>query len=514
MTVTRPANPEIAGFAGLLLAACAVLLAPLLLVDVPPLLDYPNHLARAYVLAFASADPVLSQMYVSRWAVIPNLAVDLLLPPLLHVLPVHVAGRVLLGVALLLPVLGCVLYARAVSGRWQPWSVASCLVAANGLFLLGFLNLQLGLGLALLCAAGWAAWRERRPVACIAFGALAAPALFFAHMMGLAFFLLLVGGHELEQAWRHRTLVRRATAASPLLAGPLALYALSAFGAEPGAVQWETWHDKLVRAAMGFIAYDLPLDLAAAGAVATLLLACAATGRLAARPQAVLALFGATVLFAVSPFGLKGTGYLDARFAVMAAFMLFAGLVPRLPYRLGRITAIAVAAVFLLRTGQLAQDWHAHAADLIQLRAAIAHVAPGERVLPVVVDTAEADPAQADLLLRQTLADGTRLDVHTSALLLIERHAFWPALFARPEQQPVALRSPYRELARATGGLPTMAQLGGVPDPVFPLGSHAEQHYDAVLLIEGGAVAPPSRTDLVPVVRSGYASLFRVTAPR
>jgi hypothetical protein len=29
-----------------LAGTCAVLLAPLFLVDVPPLLDYPNHLAR------------------------------------------------------------------------------------------------------------------------------------------------------------------------------------------------------------------------------------------------------------------------------------------------------------------------------------------------------------------------------------------------------------------------------------------------------------------------------------
>jgi hypothetical protein len=34
----------------MLIPLCVVLLAPLAVVDVPPLLDYPNHLARAYVL--------------------------------------------------------------------------------------------------------------------------------------------------------------------------------------------------------------------------------------------------------------------------------------------------------------------------------------------------------------------------------------------------------------------------------------------------------------------------------
>ena len=41
---------------------CAVLLAPLLVVDVPPLLDYPNHLARVFVLASLPHDPVLAPL--------------------------------------------------------------------------------------------------------------------------------------------------------------------------------------------------------------------------------------------------------------------------------------------------------------------------------------------------------------------------------------------------------------------------------------------------------------------
>ena len=37
------------------------MLAPLLIVDVPPLLDYPNHLARAFALASLPRDAVLAR---------------------------------------------------------------------------------------------------------------------------------------------------------------------------------------------------------------------------------------------------------------------------------------------------------------------------------------------------------------------------------------------------------------------------------------------------------------------
>src|SRR5262249_45491967 len=126
---------------------CLVLLAPLALVDMPPLLDYPNHLARAVVLATGATDPILSRIYAPHWAIIPNLGIDLILPPLLHVLPVHVAGRIVIGLAVLLPVFGTVAYSRAVFGTLSAWPFASALVAYNGALLLGFLNFVAGIGL-------------------------------------------------------------------------------------------------------------------------------------------------------------------------------------------------------------------------------------------------------------------------------------------------------------------------------------------------------------------------------
>ncbi len=95
----------------------AVLLAPLLIADVPPVLDYPNHLARFVLLAAGPDDPVLGRMFTPSWSIIPDLAIDVIGPPLLHVLPVHVAGRCLLGGILLLNLAGVLALHRALFGR-------------------------------------------------------------------------------------------------------------------------------------------------------------------------------------------------------------------------------------------------------------------------------------------------------------------------------------------------------------------------------------------------------------
>ena len=103
---------------GRLLAALSViLLAPLLITDVPPVLDYPNHLARLVLLAAGTNDKVLGPIFTPDWTIIPNLAGDVIGLTLLHLLPVHAAGRCLLGGILLLNLAGVLALHRAYFGQ-------------------------------------------------------------------------------------------------------------------------------------------------------------------------------------------------------------------------------------------------------------------------------------------------------------------------------------------------------------------------------------------------------------
>ena len=93
----RP-NPDPVWFL-LALALAASLAIPFFLVDVPPVLDYPNHLARYVVLAHPD-DPILSQMYTPRWAILPNIGLDAAAVVLLKFFDPHVGGRMLLAISL------------------------------------------------------------------------------------------------------------------------------------------------------------------------------------------------------------------------------------------------------------------------------------------------------------------------------------------------------------------------------------------------------------------------------
>ena len=171
----------------------------------PAVLDYPNHLARFYILAHPD-DPILAKMYAPHWGhpaqrrhgpdrpgADAGAGAD------------AVAGRIVLALSLLAPPAGVALYARAALGRWTWWSLGAGVVAYNGIFFLGFMNFLLGLGMGLAAAAAWVVagggrgatrppWRSARGV----LGLCA----FFCHLLGYGLFALLIVAREAEPlAW-------------------------------------------------------------------------------------------------------------------------------------------------------------------------------------------------------------------------------------------------------------------------------------------------------------------------
>ncbi len=488
----------------------SALLAPLLIADVPPILDYPNHLARFVLLARGPDDPVLGRLFTPHWAIIPDLASDVIGPPLLRVLPIHVAGRFLLGGILLLNLAGVVALHRALFGRRSFWPLASGLVAYNSTFLLGFLNGEIGNGLAMLCAAGWLAWRERRPAATVVGAAAASVLLFFCHLMGLVFFLVLIGSAELHAMRDRRAVIVRPVLLVPVVAGPLFLSSLTMLRDAPAATHWMSPHDKLVQAASPFINYSFTLDMVSAVLVYGGLALGIAAGWLVLAPRAIGAVAILVLSYPVLPFDLMSASFFDTRIAIMLGFLLFASTEPaHLPAQPRRMVAAGLAALFAVRMWVVADVWVQHRRDLADLRTVIAAVPPGASVYMTNVPQEEA-PAYWDAGPRsRQLSNTLRADYHLPALLLIERGAFWPLLFANPAQQPIRLRPAYERLAHEAHDIPSHAALVADPDR----GSAALRDFDFVLMLEAGADANlPGfvRKCLVPLSQTDFAALYRV----
>jgi len=494
-----------------LLLLCAVLATPLLLVDVPPLLDYPNHLARMVVLAWPH-DAVLSRFATTHWAIIPDLAIDIILPPLIHFLPVYVAGRIVVACIMLLPVLGAVAYSCAVFGKRSWWALAIGLIAYNESILLGFLNFAASIGLALLIAAAWIRWRNTHATQISLLAALGALLLFFCHIMGVLFLFVLLLASETPELLSKSTPglrpgVRRITVLAAVFLPVAGLYAASPLSHVGDVVEFSSLHDKALLLLMPFVNYSLALDAITAAAIALFLAAILLTRRcrVAAGPSIAIAVF--LLLFAVAPAEAKGGQNIDMRFAIMAALMLFAGIQPqRLPRPAAAAAAITFIGLFAARMAVLCIAWQGSATDIASLRAVIAPVTPGSAVFIASVTPDEAPQYWQDAPRWRRLSNGQREDIHMPGLVMVDRQAFWPFLFDNPSQQPIQKTPKYRALGDRANPLPAHLAFAA-RDPELLCG------YDYVLLLDAGAEPDLARfaaDRLALVAQSDFVALYRV----
>ena len=103
-----------AGFALLFAAA----IAPTLLVQIPAMEDYLDHLGRMYILTTAGTSDA-NPYYQVSWALYPDLAMDMIVPQLARFMDVETAGKIFFITAQLLIVTGAIALELSVKRRHQ-----------------------------------------------------------------------------------------------------------------------------------------------------------------------------------------------------------------------------------------------------------------------------------------------------------------------------------------------------------------------------------------------------------
>jgi hypothetical protein len=500
------------------LAAFSILalsLAPFLVVDAPAVLDYPNHLARFYILSHPG-NPYLSRMYAPHWAVLPNIGMDVIGRALLTVLPPHVGGRILLGLSLVAPPAGAALYARAAFGRWTWWSLGAGVIAYNAIFFLGFMNFLLGLGLGLAGAAAWRVLRRQgRNRAAAAAGAAIGLCAFLCHLLGFGLFALLIVSQEVDELaglWRRRelawrTAIRPAILLAVALAPAAALYLITRHAIDNGEVTGWNWGAKLTEWLAPFMIYSSAATAVTAAAVVG---AAVMLWKRSRRATGItLALAAAVLVYLIAPAAAEGVTFVDIRLPLVAALLLFAGLDPQPAPGAARMLAVGFALLLVGRVAVVTQNWIGHARDLAELRADLAYVRPGAAILPAWTGAPPSEEASGRELPHFTL-----LNDELAALAVIERNAFWPLEFADPAQQPMVLRAPYDKLGQPVGWPAQWIRLLDNPSTPAEVAEHPylrdwRRRFDFVLLTGPPPSGPPP-ADLVLLRRGDETSIYRV----
>src|SRR5882757_6422268 len=202
-------------------ALAAASLLPVLLTPIPAMVDYPNHLARMYILS-QNGMPDANPHYEVAWALYPNLAMDLLVPQMARLAGVENATRLFLLLSQLLIVGGALVLERVVKGRVQLAGFAALMVLYCLPFTWGFVNFEFGLGVALWGIAAYVMVAERAWPTRLVVNAVFATMLFAAHFFSLGIYGVTLGLYEFWSYYDRKVTYRESASRLLLLAIPVA----------------------------------------------------------------------------------------------------------------------------------------------------------------------------------------------------------------------------------------------------------------------------------------------------
>jgi hypothetical protein len=522
------AEPDRQATAAALATALAALAVPVWLVAIPPLLDYPNHLVRLWLIAGGADSAPLSKMYAVSWgSAFTNVGIDYLGAVLGRIVPAVQLGSFLLLLALLLPPLGAAALNRASFGGVHWWQIGFVFFAWNATLIAGFINFQIGIGGALLAAALEPRLARAGPTLRLCTNLAIASLLLFIHLFALFFYgALLAGlavGPRLAALATRRGLAAAARGVAIAVA-PAALPALLFVALVPtmpgahvdaagNAPLWAfSLLYKLHVLLTPVVTYERWIDLALLAAVAAPLAWALVAGRVQAHAGLLLTAAGLFALGLAAPTALAGTWWIDNRFPVMAALALVAGLRPDLNLKpAGRIAvAAALALAVTARTAWIGSIWHEREADVRALQRAVASVPAGAAVLPLDNIDARLDPSAYPA--GRYFHNGHPTYWSLSVLAIMWRRAFVPNLFWAAGKQPLCVLPPWDEVSFPEDGL-WPAEILTDPSQTPKHFRAWRERYDYVLLLnaDAGQGADIDGLGSLQLLRDeGFARLYRV----
>ncbi len=507
---------------------------PVALVHMPPLVDYPNHFARLWLLMGGARLPPVSAMYGIDWTgASTNIGIDLLAVTVGRPLGISLFGPLLVLAAIMLPPAGAMLLNRVLFGRFHWWQAGFAVFAWNTTLLGGFLTFQIGLGLALLAACFDQAVLRRvaLPMALIMRVVIGAILLVF-HLFAGAFYAALVAGLVFGPApapLRNRKLffgaAGRSLAAGCLILGLPALLFLLLAPAVPGANAppgvFDIWaHNSLVNKIgtllTGILTYDLAIDAAFFLATALLAAFAARTGAFRIHVGLALTALGLLLLAVLVPRECAGTAYVDWRFPIMAVLTGVSAMQPQAGTVRGANRAAAfLLALALIRTGWIANIWHQREADVESVQRALSKVPAGAAILPVENIPDETRP----MPVGRYLLEGFPTYWHDVAYAVPFRHAFVPTLFTARGKQPLIVLPPWDKIAVETG-IPVpvnfLTHYAPKPKVVYLIGYTADwrEKFGYALLLNADLPPAPTQAalpaELELLADEGFARVYRI----
>ena len=470
--------------------------APVLLVRIPAMIDYVNHLARMHLLVDAAAGR-LNPAYVMDWRLYPNLAVDIIVPWLAQLVGVETATRLFLLASQTLVVTGAIALEIVVRGRHQLSGFAALTALYSLPFLWGLLNFEFGCGVALWAIAVWIRYRDRRWQARIALHTVFVVVLFVTHLFALGIYGLTIGCYEASRIAGYRQAARTfAVMGFPVVA--LYLYLIWSGGAIGKSV-FDWWFIfKLMWPLLVMNGYNLSLSIALALTVAALLVYLGYKRVLGLTRPAVFIGSGFLIAYVLMPTRLFDSAYSEVRLIPAIMAILPAFLTVRWPSRsVQSVAALVAVTVIFINAASVTSVWLAYRSDYVEIIESFRLLPPGSMIL-IARSDASGGGIDAPMYYAPTLA------AHYAT-------AFVPSLYSLSGPIKKATSKSRFEIEDSLDYLPTtISQLNsasaGGPAPAHVRGWRTD--YDYLYVVGDQTVSIPDHLTIM--MRSRRFTLYAI----
>jgi hypothetical protein len=413
-------------------AVAALMIFPIWTVSVLPWSDFGDHMARVYILRHYSEVPVFRQYYEITHLPLPNLAMDLIMPPMLGAVDPYIAAKLFVSLSVIVFAIAVDQFGRAVHGAPTWLAIAAAFFFYNSLLLYGFVNYIWSVALFLLTAAAWLAFDRKHSVTAGLLAVIAGSATYVAHLAGFFFLCVFIGLMTLFEVVRTRRVsIWNVAGFLPLVPGMAAYVRLGSAKGDVGTVRWGSLTTKAVHAGVLIAGYSWWMDALTIGGLLMVIAAVLRHGKLGGNGL-LLAIAGVfAVAFCAFPSNFHTGSDADTRFIVPAGLLLALGLTVSMPQNWARPVYLLLVGTFALRIVMM--DFYWQRADRISVEqlGLLRQVDEDSRICPIPF----LPQSRTEAKIRNAL-------VHLAGYTVIDRHAISGATFAVPGQQPLQHRIP------------------------------------------------------------------------
>lgn len=406
------------------------LLIPIFSVKYFPLIDLPNHLARAYIISSYNDIQEFKNTFQIVIAPLPNLSFDIIVLFIMQFFNAIDSAKIFIIITIMLFAVGCIRLSLYQDEENYLSIVSSFFIYSSGLFW-GFVNYVFGIAIYFVALSYWLQVKDRPTPLSISIFGIFCMLCYLSHLTSFFILCISVGFLSIYDLISNRNAFKSHVFYIIGIIPPLTLFYVYMSGSgKVGTIVWNNIYGKLEILLSIFISYNYMFDLFFIFGliIGTIFIYKNSDSIKINRPLFYL---GLLLLFIclLSPQALLTADSVDARFVLPASVLITSAIRIKLSNSKEVIVTTCFFMLFIIRIGFVTNSWLSFEKNIIQQHNSYQKIQKFSKIYPIIGGSVGREKSKNISVYNHIIHYAT-----------IERNSIVPTLFTFEGQQPIRFR--------------------------------------------------------------------------